>query len=221
MKQNVLKFKFSENRDFFVSPKNSIAFHLINNWPNWNGQIVYIYGPEKCGKTLISSLWKKKSNALFLDEKKLINFIKNDIDLDEVKQKNWIIDDIDNFLKKNYDEKILNLINIILATKDSFVLVTSQTPPKFLNTKIKDLLSRLSSSMVIEVFQPDNELLCKIIEKYLQDRSISISKKSLDYLVLRIERSYQKALEIAKKIDKESLETHSNINYKFLKKFLD
>ena len=221
MKQNVLKFKFSENRDFFVSPKNSIAFHLINNWPNWNGQIVYIYGPEKCGKTLISSLWKKKSNALFLDEKKLINLIKNDIDLDEVKQKNWIIDDIDNFLKKNYDEKILNLINIILATKDSFVLVTSQTPPKFLNTKIKDLLSRLSSSMVIEVFQPDNELLCKIIEKYLQDRSISISKKSLDYLVLRIERSYQKALEIAKKIDKESLETHSNINYKFLKKFLD
>ena len=221
MKQNVLKFKFSENRDFFVSPKNSIAFHLINNWPNWNGQIVYIYGPEKCGKTLISSLWQKKSNALFLDEKKLINFIKNDIDLDEVKHKNWIIDDIDNFLKKNYDEKILNLINIILATKDSFVLVTSQTPPKFLNTKIKDLLSRLSSSMVIEVFQPDNELLCKIIEKYLQDRSISISKKSLDYLVLRIERSYQKALEIAKKIDKESLETHSNINYKFLKKFLD
>ena len=64
MKQNVLKFKFSENRDFFVSPKNSIAFHLINNWPNWNGQIVYIYGPEKCGKTLISSLWKKKIQCI-------------------------------------------------------------------------------------------------------------------------------------------------------------
>ena len=30
-------------------------------------------------------------------------------------------------------------------------------------TNIKDLLSRLSSSFVIQVFEPDNELLCKII----------------------------------------------------------
>ena len=71
------------------------------------------------------------------------------------------------------------------------------------------------------MFQPDNELLSKIIEKYLNDRSISISDKSLQYLVLRIERSYEKALDIAKKIDKKSLEAHSKINYKFLKKLID
>ena len=71
------------------------------------------------------------------------------------------------------------------------------------------------------MFQPDNELLSKIIEKYLNDRSISISDKSLQYLVLRIERSYEKALDIAKKIDKQSLEAHSKINYKFLKKLID
>ena len=29
MKQGTLNFKFSHNRDFFVSPKNSIAFNLI------------------------------------------------------------------------------------------------------------------------------------------------------------------------------------------------
>ena len=96
--------------------------------------------------------------------------------------------------------------------------MTSKKPPKFLSTKIKDLLSRLSSSTVVEVFQPDNELLCKIIEKYLNDRSVLISKKNLNYLVLRIERSYVQALKIAQKIDEQSLENHSNINYKFLKK---
>ena len=168
---------------------------------------------------MISNLWKKKSGAVFLDESKLKDFTKNGMNIDEIYRKNWIIDNIDLFIQ-NYDEKILNLINIILAKKVSFILITSKTPPKFLETRIKDLLSRLSSSFVIEVFQPDNDLLCKIIEKYLNERSISISKKSLHYLALRIERSYEQALDIAKKIDDQSLETHSKINYKFLKNLI-
>ena len=221
MKQNVLNFKFSQNKDFFVSPKNEIAFNLIQKWPYWTSQLTYIYGPEKCGKTLISNLWKKKSKANLLDNIKLDEFVINDIDIEDIKNKNWIIDDIEYFVQRGYDEKILNLINIILSVKDSFVLITSKTPPKFLNSKIPDLLSRLSSSLVIEVFQPDNELLAKIIKKYLNERFISISKKSLDYIILRIERSYEKAIEIAKRIDKKSLETKSKINYRFLKKIID
>ena len=219
MKQSILNFKFLEKKDFFISSKNEVAFDIIQSWPKWNSQITYIYGPEKCGKTLISNLWKKKSGAVFLDESKLKDFTKNGMNIDEIYRKNWIIDNIDLFIQ-NYDEKILNLINIILAKKVSFILITSKIPPKFLETRIKDLLSRLSSSFVIEVFQPDNDLLCKIIEKYLNERSISISKKSLHYLALRIERSYEQALDIAKKIDDQSLETHSKINYKFLKNLI-
>ena len=37
--------------------------------------------------------------------------------------------------------KILNLINITLSVKDSFILITSKIPPKFLSTQIADLLS--------------------------------------------------------------------------------
>ena len=221
MKQNILNFKFSQNKDFFISPKNEIAFNMVQKWPDWNSQLIYIYGPDKCGKTLISSLWKKKSKAIFLDDIKLNGFKKNNIDIEDIKNQNWIIDDIEYFIKKGYDEKILNLINIILSVKDSFILITSKIPPKFLSTQIADLLSRLSSSLVIEVFQPDNELLSRIIEKYLNERSISINKKNLDYIILRIERSYEKALEIAKKIDRQSLESHVKINYKFLKKLID
>ena len=113
------------------------------------------------------------------------------------------------------------MINIITTSKNSFILITSKLVPKLLETNIKDLLSRLSSSFVIQVFEPDNELLCKIIEKYLNDRSILISKKSLDYLALRIERSYKTAIEIARKIDYSSMEKHSTINYNLLRTIID
>jgi len=222
MKQEILNFQFLKyNKDFFVSEKNKIAFEYIQKWPKWNTKITYVYGPEKCGKSLLSNIWADKSAAIFLDEKILREFTSNEVNIEHIKNKNWIIDNVEFFLKEKFDEKILNLINIITTSKNSFILITSKTAPKFLQTNIKDLLSRLSSSFVIQVFEPDNELLCKIIEKYLNDRSITITRKSLDYLALRIERSYKTALEIARKIDNLSMENHSRINYSFLKSLID
>ena len=222
MKQEILNFQFLDyNKDFYVSVKNKIAFEYVQKWPKWNTKLTYVYGPEKCGKTLLSNMWAEKSDAILLDEKILKEFISNEVNIEHIKNKNWIIDDVEFFLKEKFDEKILNLINIITTSKNSFILITSKYSPKFLQTNIKDLLSRLSSSFVIQVFEPDNVLLCKIIEKYLNDRSITISKKSLDYLALRIERSYKTALEIARKIDNLSMENHSRINYNFLKSLID
>ena len=222
MKQEILNFQFLDyNKDFYVSVKNKIAFEYVQKWPKWNTKLTYVYGPEKCGKTLLSNMWAEKSDAILLDEKILNEFISNEVNIEHIKNKNWIIDDVEFFLKEKFDEKILNLINIITTSKNSFILITSKFSPKFLQTNIKDLLSRLSSSFVIQVFEPDNVLLCKIIEKYLNDRSITISKKSLDYLALRIERSYKTALEIARKIDNLSMENHSRINYNFLKSLID
>ena len=125
------------------------------------------------------------------------------------------------FLKKKNDEKLLNLINIIKEKKKSFLLMTSNVPPRQLHTKINDLLSRVLDSLVVQVHEPDNLLLAKIIMKYLEEREINIEKKKIDYLTNRIERSYKFAIKIAKKIDSESLGSHSNISFSFLKRILE
>ena len=70
MKQKVLNFKFKlKNKDFFVSEKNNLSFNLINQWPNWSNQLIFIYGPKKCGKTSIAKIWQEKSKAIFLNNK--------------------------------------------------------------------------------------------------------------------------------------------------------
>ncbi len=99
--------------------------------------------------------------------------------------------------------------------------MTSKVPPKNLPTKIDDLISRISGSLVVKVYEPDNFLLGQIIKKYLEEREIHIDKKKLNYLTNRIERSYKFAIRIAKKIDKESMERHSQISLSFLKKLLE
>jgi len=221
MKQDVFNFKFESNKDFYVTSKNSLAFDLIQKWPNWNNQFFFLYGPTKCGKSTICKIWQKKSNAVLLNTKKIEQFFNNTYLEDFNIQNNWILDNVDMFLKKNNGEKLLNFINIIKEKKKSFFLMTSKVPPRQLSTKINDLLSRVLDSLVVQVHQPDNLLLAKIIKKYLEEREIVIEKKKIDYLTNRIERSYQFAIKIAKKIDSESLESHSNISFSFLKKILE
>jgi len=71
MKQDVLNFRFENKKDFYVTSKNSLAFELIQKWPNWNNQFFFLYGPTKCGKTTICKIWQKKSNAILLNTKKI------------------------------------------------------------------------------------------------------------------------------------------------------
>ena len=210
MKQDVLNFKFENKKDFYVTSKNSLAFELIQKWPNWNNQFFFLYGPTKCGKTTICKIWQKKSKAIFLNKKKIEQFFNNIYKKDFNVPDNWILDNVD-----------LNLINIINEKKKSFFLMTSKVPPRQLPIKINDLLSRVLNSLVVKVHEPDNLLLAKIIKKYLEEREIIIDKKKINYLTNRIERSYQFAIKIAKKIDSKSLESHSNISFSFLKKILE
>ena len=221
MKQEVLNFRFENKKDFYVTSKNSLAFELIQKWPNWNNQFFFLYGPSKCGKTTICKIWQKKSKAIFLDKKKIEEFFSNTYKKDSNVNNNWILDNVDFFLKKKNYEKLLNFINIMKEKKNSFFLMTSKVPPRQLSTKINDLLSRILDSLVVQVHEPDNLLLAKIIKKYLEEREIKIDKKKIDYLTNRIERSYQFAIKIAKKIDSKSLESHSNISLRFLKKILE
>ena len=222
MKQEVLNFKFGNKKDFFITSKNKLALNLISNWPEWNNQFFFLYGPGKCGKTSICKIWKRKSEAMFLNERKIDDFFFNKDGLDKIHQNNWIIDDVDLFLKRSKNhEKLLNLINILQEKKKSYLLMTAKIPPKFLLTKINDLSSRISSSLVVKVNDPDNIILGKIIKKYLEERAVKIDNSKIDYLINRIERSYNHALKIAKLIDKKSLESHSQISFNFLKKILE
>ena len=225
MKQEIIKFNFKfKNNDFYVSNKNELAYKMIKKWPEWPTQVVYIYGSEKCGKSLVCKLWKEVSRGIYINKKNFMEKLIAQNDLTYIQDHNWIIDDVDyiiSFEGNKYEEKILNLINIIKTSGKNNILMTSRKMPRFLDSSLKDLISRISSATVIEMRDPDEILLKKIIEKYLNERNIYINNESLDYLINRIERSYKSALKFAKQIDIMSLEKKTQINKSFLKSILN
>ena len=225
MKQEIIKFNFKfKNNDFYVSNKNELAYKMIKKWPEWPNQVVYIYGSEKCGKSLVCKLWKEISLGIYINRNNFLEKLIAQNDLTYIQNHNWIIDDVDYIISyedNKYEEKILNLINIIKTSRKNNILMASRKMPRFLDSGLKDLISRISSATVIEMRDPDETLLKKIIEKYLNERNIQINNESLDYLINRIERSYKSALKFAKQIDIMSLEKKTQINKSFLKSILN
>ena len=224
MKQNILKFNFKfKSNDFFISEKNFFAYEMISKWPEWNNQFLYIYGPEMCGKTLISEIWTKKSKAIYVSHESFDKKIPDDFDINFVKNNNWVLDDVDKLIEKNknINNKIFSFINVLKTTPNTFLLMTGLKSPKHINCYFKDVTSRMLSSIVIEIGYPDELLLSKIIEKYLNDRNVLLDKRSLSYILDRIERSYESAIKIAKQIDMISLEKKSKISIHLLKSIFE
>ena len=64
MDQLTFKFPFSKKyyeQDYYVSSNNFSAFKLIDEWPNWPGKWLNIFGERGSGKTHLSKIFEKKN----------------------------------------------------------------------------------------------------------------------------------------------------------------
>ena len=217
MNQLVFKFPFKVKyyeQDFYVSSNNFSAYKLIENWPNWPGRWLNIFGSRGSGKTHLSKILEKKINR-----KKLIDAVDvNNNLLDELNNFDCLI--IDSF-SKNINEKLLYSILNQSKQLENYIMVNSITPLKTSDFELKDLQSRLNSFIDIGIELPTDELLQVIISKSFSDRQINLNPKISEYIIKNVERSYEKMFKFLKDIDELSLSTGKSININLIKKVLN
>ena len=213
--QLLIKFNFKKDysdEDFYVSPSNSYAFNLINSWPKWIKKVVNLYGERFSGKSHLINIFEKKTSFLKLDSDKLSNESLNEF---KVKQA-MIIEDFNN----NIDENLLySLINIV-EQENKYLLITSTKPINKFTYELKDLVSRIKNCLFVKLDIPDDKLIEALIVKNFSDRQISIDKKLINYIIKRIDRSYEKIFLFIYKIDQLSLQKGTAINLKIIKEVL-
>jgi chromosomal replication initiation ATPase DnaA len=217
MNQLVFKFPFKVKyyeQDFYVSSNNFSAYKLIENWPNWPGRWLNIFGSRGSGKTHLSKILEKKINRIKL--------------IDAVDVNNNLLDELNNFdcliidsFSKNINEKLLYSILNQSKQLENYIMVNSITPLKTSDFELKDLQSRLNSFIDIGIELPTDELLQVIISKSFSDRQINLNPKISEYIIKNVERSYEKMFKFLKDIDELSLSTGKSININLIKKVLN
>ena len=212
-----LILKFPEHRaykreDFYVSPSNEDAYDFINNWPKWIKRIVNIFGPSGSGKSHLSSILKTKTKCLEI----LANELNEDI-IFEFKTKEVLI--IENFNEKIPEELLFSLWNIALQDNKYF-LINSIKPISSYKFKLPDLTSRIKSSLNIGIKLASDDLISAIIAKNFSDKQIMVEEKHIDYIIKRIDRSYEKISQFILTLDRYSLKKGSPFGLKLIKEVL-
>ena len=213
--QLILKFpslRAYKKEDFYVSPSNQEAYDFINNWPKWIKRTVNIFGPSGSGKSHLVSMLKNKTSHLEIEAKNLDDEI-----FFKFKTKEALI--IENIDEKISEKLLFSLWNTILQD-NKYLLITSQKPINSFNFKLPDLVSRINSSLVIGINLPSDDLISVILAKNFSDKQIKVEKKHIDYIIKRIDRSYEKISQFILTLDKYSLKKGSPFALKMIKEVL-
>ena len=209
-----LILKFPEHRaykkeDFYVSPSNQEAYDFINSWPKWIKRIANIYGPSGSGKSHLASILKTKTKCLEIFPEQL-----NEDTIFEFKTNEALI--IENFNEKISEKLLFSIWNIALQDNKYF-LINSAKPINSYKFKLPDLTSRVKSSLIIGINLPSDDLISAIIAKNFSDKQIMVEEKHIEYIIKRIDRSYEKISQFILILDKHSLKKRSPFSLKLIK----
>ena len=213
--QLILKFPSHQaykKEDFYVSPSNQEAYDLIEQWPKWIKRTVNIFGPSGSGKSHLVSILKSKTSNLQVES----SMLKEEIFIKFKTKETLIIENLD---EKVSERLLFSLWNSALQD-NKYLLITSKKPINSFKFNLKDLMSRVKSSLVVGINLPSDDLISAIIAKNFSDKQIKVEKKHIDYIIKRIDRSYEKISQFILTLDKYSLKKGSPFALKMIKEVL-
>ena len=92
-----------------------------------------------------------------------------------------------------------------VADPPSRLLVTAREAPARWGLTLADLESRMAGAGLVRIDPPDEALLAAVIVKLFADRQLEVSPRVVNYLTLRLERSFAAAQEIVARLDAAAL----------------
>ena len=194
--------------DLIVSQSVQGAITMIDEWPNWPSHLVVLAGPTGSGKSHIAHIWLQKADAI---ESSLVD----DADdlVETVKTTPILIENVDQLLASSQADET-QLFHLLNAAKEagSFVLMTARSWPASWKVSLPDLASRIKAATIVEISEPDENLLSQVIFKLFADRQVEIDEKTVNYLVMRMERSLAVASNIVEAMDELALSKKTSVN---------
>ena len=199
--------------DFLVSPSNEEAVAWIDRWPDWPGHALVLVGPPGCGKTHLGQVWQARAGA----QPYRADLLSATAGPNTSVFAPVFVDDAD---VPGRDEELFHLFNAAGAA-GSFVLFASHTAPARWENRLPDLKSRLAAAANIQIQSPDTPLIAAVMLKMFADEQMDVGADVLDYLVNRMERSFEAARTLAERLNNASLATRRGLTIPLAREVFD
>lgn len=188
--------------DFMVAGNNQDAVAWMDLWPEWPAPCLVLYGPIASGKTHLGAVWAERTEAICVRASDINeNMIR---DIAEMKH-HVIIEDADHLIGNLSGEKgLFHLYNIFKEEKRSFLL-TLREPPVRRSFALPDLASRMRAAPSVAIREPDEDLIAALLVKHFNDRQLRVGVDVLNYILPRIERSFEAVSDLVARADKMAM----------------
>ncbi len=194
--------------DFFVSPANAVAVAALEDWPGWPQRKLALIGPTGSGKTHLVHVWAAETGGHVLSAANLANA---DIEALASGGSKLAVEDADGIAGDAQAEQALfHLHNFVLA-EAGVLLLTGTAPPRQWALTLPDLASRLQATGVVRLDAPDDALLRAVLLKLFADRQLAVPPPVIDYLITRMERSFDGAQRLVAVLDRAALAEQRSI----------
>ncbi|WP_413993470.1 hypothetical protein ACMDCR_16095 [Labrys okinawensis] len=183
--------------DFLVSPSNEGAYAFIERWPDWPARRALLIGPTGSGKSHLAAIWSEAAKAIIVPAGLL-----GDGAVPELVARGAIVlEDA----RAGIDETALfHLLNLVGEAGASLLITAHEAPDRW-GLSLPDLISRLRAMTVLTIDTPDDDLFRMLLVKLFLDRQLVVDTSVVDFLVKRIERSFDAARQVVAVLDREGL----------------
>jgi chromosomal replication initiation ATPase DnaA len=196
--------------DFLSGPSNAAALALIESWPDWPHRSVVLIGPEGSGKSHLAAIWAQNAGARQVAARTL----------DEVMVPAALATGavaIEDLAPGSFDERALFHLLNLAREEGASVLLTGRAVP---SVSIRDLDSRLRALPAVAMAAPDDALLRALLVKLFADRQLAVDESLINYLAVRIDRSFAAARSLVTRLDDEAMRQKRPLTRSFAAEFL-
>lgn len=202
--------------DFLVAPNNTDAVAWLDRWPDWPSTVLVIHGPPGCGKTHLCQVFAAAAGARSIARDDLAH-VPADALLGDAPAA--IVDGADTILAADTGQALFHLYNQASEAQKK-LLLTGRAPASRWPVGLPDLRSRLSTAISVEIGPPDDPLIAAVVVKLFADRQLRIDDGVVNYLLSRMERSFDAARRLVAAIDDAALAAHRNITVPLVRQVL-
>lgn len=204
--------------DFLVTDCNREAVAWVDHWPHWPAAAVIIYGPVGCGKTHLAHRFLHASGGRMLTLAELGDE-GSAVSDPALAAPALVFDDADQQIRIAGESVLLHVYNII-AEQRRHLLLTSIAPPARWPLTRADLRSRLNAVPAVAIGPPDETLMRALMVKLLADRQLRVDDKVIEFVVSRIERTFEAARAVVARVDAMAIHHHRRIDVPFVREIL-
>jgi chromosomal replication initiation ATPase DnaA len=177
--------------DFFISEANRGAVDWLARPTAWPMPRVLLIGPEAAGKSHLAQLFAARSGARLIDNADLLSD----------------------------GEPLFHAWNAASAERP--LLMAARRLPRSWAHRLPDLASRLAATPLITLSEPDDALLAAVLTKRFADRGLKAPPELVQWLSLRIERSFAAAARAVNLLDAAALAERRELSVPLARRLFD